>query len=57
MGGRQLDERKLTVLDGQESAGLVYVTVLRENVTIFLYCKQARCRFFYRNLWDRKKVN
>jgi len=31
MGGRQLDERKLTALDGQESAGLVYVTVLREN--------------------------
>jgi hypothetical protein len=51
MGGRQLDERKLAVLDGQESA------VLRENNNLFLYCKQARYRFFYRNLWDRKKVN
>ena len=57
MGGRVLDWDTVALLDGRllenGRGGECYVTVPRKNNLSLL---QARCPFFYRNLWDRKKL-
>jgi hypothetical protein len=49
-----MSTRWLAVLDERESAGLGYVTVLRENNVYFSTASKMMpviTAFFYRNLW------
>ena len=58
-GDSWMSARWLAVLDGREGAGLGYVTVPRENNVYFSTASKMLVitSFFYRNLWDKKKVN